>query len=108
MLDVLAPPLRIMLVTGFMWLAKRGVFTWLTPENYHDLANQIMDFLVVAVPAAYMVWAGVQEWRRKRAAEHAAEPKVMIEAVAALPEVRVISLNDADMAADIPSGKVIP
>jgi len=36
------------------------------------------------------------------------QPAAKIEAVAALPEVRAISLNDADMAADIPSGKVIP
>lgn len=36
------------------------------------------------------------------------QPAAKIEAVAELPEVRAISLNDADMAADIPSGKVIP
>lgn len=101
MLDILAPPLRILLMATFLILAKQGWFTWLTPESAHDIANQVMDFLVLAVPAGYALWAW---WKAKRAAE----PERIIEKAAALPEVRAISLNDAHMAADIPSGKVIP
>lgn len=47
----LAAPLRILLMASFLLLAKMGWFTWLTPENYHEPVNALMDFLVVAAPA---------------------------------------------------------
>lgn len=107
MLEILAPPLRILAMAAFLLLAKQGWFTWLTPENAHDLANQVMDFLVVAVPAAYALWAAFKAWREKRAKERANKPAVLIEKVARLPTVRKVELKDPYLADSIPSSKVV-
>lgn len=79
----LAAPVRILLMAAFLLLAKMGWFTWLTPENYHERVNLLMDFLVVAVPAGYAVWAGFKAWREK-------QPVAVISAAASLPEVAKI------------------
>lgn len=99
MLDVLAPPLRILLMAAFLLLAKQGWFTWLTPESAHDIANQVMDFLVLAVPAAYALWA----WNKERKAQ---QPAAIIEKAAALPEVRAVEVK-SDALADSLGPKVI-
>ncbi len=106
MLDVFLPPLRILLMASFLLLAKQGWFTWLTPENYHSVVNQIMDFLVVAAPAAYAGWATYHEWRRKRAVERAAQPEVLIAKVADLPQVAAVKVKD-DRLADSLGPKVV-
>lgn len=107
MMEVLAPPLRILAMAAFLLLAKRGWFTWLTPENAHDIANQVMDFLVLAVPAGYAVWATIKAWREKRAKERAARPEAMILAAADLPQVAKVELKSEHLAAVIPSPKVV-
>lgn len=99
MMDVLAPPFRILLMAGFLLLAKQGWFTWLTPENAHGVANEVMDFLVLAVPAGYALWAGWKEWRDTRAV-------AIIAKAAALPEVQQIDLASKPLADAIPSPKV--
>lgn len=107
MLEILAPPLRILAMAAFLVLAKQGWFTWLTPDNAHDLANQVMDFLVVAIPAGYALWAAWKAWREKKAAERAARPEAMILAAAKLPEVAKVELKSEALALSIPSGKVV-
>lgn len=83
----LASPLRIFLMAAFLLLAKAGWFTWLTPESVHGVVNNIMDFLVVAAPAGYMLWAGLKAFREKLAQEKAKQPEEIVKAAAALPEV---------------------
>ncbi len=107
MLEVLAPPLRILAMAAFLLLAKQGWFTWLTPENAHDLANQVMDFLVVAVPAAYALWAAFKAWRQRRARKIAAKPENLIERAASLPDVAKIEVHSMRLAGKIPSPKVV-
>ncbi len=75
-------------------LVSRG----LLPEYLADPVVELATYLLGTLLVGYVIYLGQ---RRE-------QPEAKIEAVAALPEVRVISLNDADMAADIPSGKVIP
>ena len=75
-------------------LVSKGVLPGYLAEPQTELAVYLLGTLLVG----YVIYLGQ---RRE-------QPEAKIEAVAALPEVRVISLNDADMAADIPSGKVIP
>lgn len=99
MLEILAPPLRIILMATFLVLAKQGWFTWLTPESAHDQANQVMDFLVVAVPALYALWAGFQARRH-------ATTEYIVEKAAALPEVRSVEVK-SDALADSLGPKVV-
>ena len=75
-------------------LVSRG----LLPEYLADPVVELATYLLGTLLVGYVIYLGQ---RRE-------QPEAKIEAVAALPEVRAISLNDADMAADIPSGKVIP
>lgn len=92
LISVLAAPFRIVLLATFLLLAKMGWITWATPEAMHAQVNAIMDFLVVAVPAGYAVWAGFKAWRMQAAAALAKEPVEIIKAAAALPEVaRIIT-----------------
>lgn len=107
MLDILAPPLRILLMAAFLLIAKAGWFTWLTPDSAHDIANQVMDFLVVAVPAGYAIWAGFVAWREKKAAARAAQPEAKILAAARLHEVAKVEVKSDALAASIPSLKVV-
>lgn len=83
LVSVLASPFRILLLSAFLLLAKMGWFTWLTPESAADVVNAIMDFLVVAVPSGYAIWAGFKAWREK-------QPAAIVAQAAALPEVAVI------------------
>lgn len=78
-ISILAAPLRILLMAAFLLLAKMGWFTWLTPENHHEYVNVLMDFLVVAVPAAYALWAGFKAWRESK-------PEAIVKAAADLPK----------------------
>lgn len=64
-------------------------------------AVAVLSALIVAAGSVLVGWVVYLGQRRE-------QPAAKIEAVAEMPEVRAISLNDADMAADIPSGKVIP
>lgn len=75
-------------------LVSKGI----VPAYLADPAIELLAYLLGTVLVGWVIWLG-----QKRES-----PAAKIEAVASLPEVRVISLNDADMAADIPSGKVIP
>lgn len=75
-------------------LVSKGIL----PDYLADPLTELAVYLLGTVLVGYVIYLGQ---RRE-------QPSAKIEAVAALPEVRVISLNDADMAADIPSGKVIP
>lgn len=107
MLDILAPPLRILAVTGFILMAKMGWLSWIRPDNAEEIANKVMDFLVVAVPAAYALWAGFKAWREKRARKRAARPENVIAAAAALPEVAKVEVKSDALALSIPSAKVV-
>ena len=49
-LAVLLPPL-------FVFLAKRGWITGLTPENAHLYVSALLDYLVVIGPLAVAAWA---------------------------------------------------
>ena len=101
MIEIFAPPLRILLMAAFLLIAKQGWFTWLTPESAHEVANQLMDFLVLAVPAGYAAWAYFK-------AKRAARPDRIIAKAAALSEVDVVVVANRELAASIPNDKVIP
>ncbi len=101
----LAAPFRIFLLALFLLLAKAGWFTWLTPESAASIVNAIMDFLIVAVPALYMVWAGIRSYRDKIAEAKAKEPVEIVKAAAALPQVKEI-VTTAAMAAAVPDPTV--
>ena len=62
-LAVVAPGLRILLLSLFLVMAKAGWFTWLTPENAHGVVNTVMDGLVAIVPIAYALWASFKATR---------------------------------------------
>ncbi len=64
-LAVVAPGIRILLLTAFLLLAKMGWFTWLTPENAHGVVNSLMDALVAIVPIAYAAWAVFKSTREQ-------------------------------------------
>lgn len=84
LISALASPIRIFLMASFLLLAKAGWFTWLTPESVHGIVNNIMDWLVLAAPAVYMIWAGVKAFREKLAAARASQPEVIIAKAAAV------------------------
>ncbi len=107
MLEILAPPARILLMAAFLVFAKMGWLSWIRPDNAEEIANRVMDFLVVAVPAAYALWAGFKAWREKRARKRAARPENVIAAAAALPEVAKVEVKSEALALSIPSGKVV-
>ncbi len=88
LVTVLAAPLRILLVSAFILIGKMGWITWATPEAMHETVNSVMDFLVVAVPAVYAVWAGFKAWRN-------AQPATIVAKAAALPEVQQIIATPA-------------
>lgn len=88
---VLARQLSLVLVP---LLVSNGI----VPAYLADPVIELAAYLLGTVLVGYVIYLGQ---RRER-------PAAKIEAVAEMPEVRAVSLNDADMAADIPSGKVIP
>lgn len=87
-INILAGPMRVLLLAAFLLLAKMGWFTWLTPENHHEYVNLIMDFLVLAVPALYALWVGIQAWRNN-------QPEAIVKAAADLPQVHEIVTTQA-------------
>lgn len=92
LVSALAAPFRILLLAAFLLLAKMG---YLTPEDATQATNNVMDFLVVAVPAGYAIWAGWRAWRDK-------QPVEIVKAAAALPEVKEI-ITTNDIAAAVPN-----
>ena len=102
LMTVLAAPLRILLVSAFILLGKMGWLTWATPEAMHAQVNALMDFLVVAVPTAYAIWAGFKAWR-------SAQPETIVAKAAALPEVStIVTTAKLAQAVQDATGTVIP
>ena len=100
LMTALASPIRILLVAAFILLGKMGWITWATPEDMHAQVNAIMDFLVLAVPAIYAVWAFLKAWRN-------AQPETIVAKAIALPEVARI-VTTPEIAAKVRDPDVIP
>ena len=98
-IDALKGPLRVLLMAGFILLAKMGVITYATPEQMHGHVNAILDFLVMAAPAAYALWVFVQGMR-------ANDPVNIVAKAAALPQVGTI-LTTPDIAKAIHDPTVV-
>ncbi len=90
-INALAGPIRVMLMATFILLAKMGWITWATPDAMHAQVNAIMDFLVVAAPAAYAAWVFVQALRANK-------PSAIVAKAAALPDVAKIVASPAIVA----------
>jgi len=93
MLEMLAPAIRI----GLLWFFTRyATLGYLTPQDAADFTKVAMDVIMYGAPIVYGAWAVWSSSLRQRIARLVRSRRV-----------KLVEVGDPDLAASIPSDKVV-